>query len=106
MIGNHRVPNIANDEMLHPLAKIDDGYLDFQVMYGAGKIATLNLFRQMMNRGSHLTNHLLRYVKTHQVKIEPLEHLVFNIDGETYYSSSIKVEVIPKCINYIGIQNS
>ena len=104
-VSNHQVPNISNSELLMPNARINDGQLDLLFMFFTGKIKTLNMFLEMQNNGAHAKNKLLTFIKTKFVKIDPVDLMVFNVDGEIYYSNSITIQILPQFINYIGTPN-
>ena len=88
-----------------PNARINDGQLDLLFMFFTGKIKTLNMFLEMQNNGAHAKNKLLTFIKTKFVKIDPVDLMVFNVDGEIYYSNSITIQILPQFINYIGTPN-
>lgn len=102
VVGNHQIPNLHNSEIVLPNARINDGKLDLMLMFFTSKCKTLNMFRKMLDKGSHagLTN--VNFVKSRKVRIEPSSLKVFNVDGEIHYADMIEVEVLPAAIHFIG----
>ncbi|CAG9326396.1 unnamed protein product [Blepharisma stoltei] len=102
VIGNHRILNTANNEIMTPKARINDGMLDLLMVRCGGKWELLRVFQKTMNFGSHLDSENVRYVKTKQVMLEPKHTQVFNVDGEMYHSPTIQIQILPKSISYLG----
>mmetsp|Transcript_12415 Transcript_12415/g.12469 ORF Transcript_12415/g.12469 Transcript_12415/m.12469 type:complete len:132 (-) Transcript_12415:16-411(-) len=102
MVGNHRVQNISNNEILTPNARINNGVLDLQMMSYGNKWKTVKMFTKAMKSGSHVELGNITSVKTRLVSIEPKNPLVYNVDGEIYYGSSIQIQVMPQMITYLG----
>lgn len=101
-VGNHRVPNTNNSEILMPNARINNGKLELLIVFYTGKIKSIAILKQILDHGSHAKNQSVNFIKTNIVKIEPQDLMVFNVDGEIHYDHSITVEVLPLFINYIG----
>lgn len=73
--------SVGGFEKLAPDAKINDGYFDLLILRKTSlpefiRIATLAL------RGAHLEDPHVIYVQAKHIKVEPLEKMQLNIDGE------------------------
>lgn len=101
-VGNHRVPNSHNQEILMPGARINNGKLELMMMFNTGKFKTIATFMKMQKKGAHVNCKNVNFTQSNLVTIEPKDLMVFNVDGEIHYTSKITVKILPQAINYIG----
>ncbi len=64
-----------------PLAKLNDGLVDFLIVEKTSRFKLLNLFPKVFS-GKHLEAPILKYIQTNYIKIETQHAGLVNIDGE------------------------
>mmetsp|Transcript_20102 Transcript_20102/g.37343 ORF Transcript_20102/g.37343 Transcript_20102/m.37343 type:complete len:429 (-) Transcript_20102:1687-2973(-) len=102
--SNHACPSSLSDEILAPLAEIDDGCIDIIVIKEAGRYRLLQFLTKMRSGGSHVFESWLEYSKAKRLKIVSDLQMPLNVDGEVQYSSFIDVQVLPKAANFSGVK--
>lgn len=75
-----------------PLAKLNDGLIDFIIVEKTSRLKLLMLFPKIFS-GKHLNSPYLRYVHTNYIKIETQKPERLNIDGEMKGITSIEIIV-------------
>lgn len=83
-----------------PRAELDDGYFDVCHIKQVGKAKMLVLFPRFI-KGKHENIKEVSVFKGKKIVIDSNEELPVNLDGETFYSSQISFEILPKGINII-----
>jgi len=75
-----------------PLAKLNDGLIDFLIVEKTSRLKLLLLFPKIFS-GKHLNSPYLRYVQTNHIKIETQYPEIVNIDGEIKGNTSLEIIV-------------
>ena len=75
-----------------PLAKLNDGLIDFLIVEKTTRLKLLLLFPKIFS-GKHLNSPYLRYVQTNHIKIETQYPEIVNIDGEIKGNTSLEIIV-------------
>ena len=75
-----------------PLAKLNDGLIDFLIVEKTSRLKLLMLFPKIFS-GKHLNSPYLRYVQTNYIKIETQKPERINIDGEMKGNTSLEIIV-------------
>ncbi|MDF2673534.1 MAG: diacylglycerol kinase catalytic region [Clostridiales bacterium] len=83
-----------------PRAELDDGYFDVCHIKQVPKAKMLLLFPRFI-KGKHESIKEVSVFKGKKIVIDSNEELPVNLDGETFYSSQINFEILPKGINII-----
>ncbi|MCF8429036.1 MAG: diacylglycerol kinase family lipid kinase [Bacteroidia bacterium] len=73
-----------------PLAKLNDGLIDFLIVEKASRLKLLMLFPKVFS-GKHMNSPIVKYVQSKQIKIETETSQIVNIDGETKGNTSIEI---------------
>lgn len=103
---NHPCPSSLSDEICAPLAEIDDGCIDIQIIKEAGRFRLLQFLSKMRSGGTHVHESWLDYNKVKRLKIVSDLQMPINIDGEVHYSCYIDVQVIPQAASFTGAKPS
>lgn len=77
--------SIGGFEQIAPDAQLDDGNFSLIVVKTANLLEILRLVALLLNGGKHIHDKQILYVKTSQLKVEPLdkdEKMMINLDGE------------------------
>lgn len=83
-----------------PLASMDDGLLDFLLITDMHKLKLLvNLYR--VYRGNHLQVRGVKYLRGKKICIDAPSPVLLELDGEQLGKTPVKIEIIPKMLNYI-----
>lgn len=84
-----------------PLASLDDGLLDFLLITDMHKVKLLaNLYR--VYRGKHLQVRGVKYLRGRRIRIDAPSPVLLELDGEQLGKTPVKIEIIPKMLNYIS----
>ncbi len=73
-----------------PLAKLNDGLIDFLIVEKASRLQLLMLFPKVFS-GKHLSSSILKYIQTKHIKIETETPQLVNIDGEMKGKTSLEI---------------
>lgn len=87
--------SIGGFEKIVPDAKLDDGLFTIIMVKTGNLFEILHLIRLVIDGGKHVDSDKIEYIKTRQLKIEPLdtEHrMMLNLDGE--YGGDAPVELL------------
>lgn len=75
---------------LAPLAKLNDGLIDFLIVEKASRLQLLLLFPKVFS-GKHMNSPILKYVQSKHIKIETDTPQLVNIDGEMKGNTSLQI---------------
>lgn len=73
-----------------PLAKLNDGLIDFLIVEKASRLQLLLLFPKVFS-GKHMNSPILKYVQSNQIEIETETPQLVNIDGEMKGNTSLQI---------------
>mmetsp|Transcript_4408 Transcript_4408/g.6641 ORF Transcript_4408/g.6641 Transcript_4408/m.6641 type:complete len:402 (-) Transcript_4408:653-1858(-) len=102
LVGNHRLPDSRSSEVISPSERINNGKLGLTLLVNMGRYKAVKYFLERAQGKEQSNDQNTYYEKVDKVTIVPKKEFAYNIDGEIYYSSKLKVEVWPKAIKYIG----
>lgn len=76
--------SVGGFEKIVPDAKLDDGKFSLLIVEKSNIAQLFNLITKALNNGSHIKDKLVTYIKTSEVKVEPLSNdkMKVNLDGE------------------------
>jgi diacylglycerol kinase family enzyme len=103
MATNHPCPSSLSSEILAPLADIEDGLIDVQVIKEAGRVRLLQFLSKMRSGGQHVFESWLQYSKVKRLRIVSDRIMPINVDGEVYYSSYIEAQAQPRVARFTGV---
>ena len=84
---------------LTPQAKIDDGWLDIAIVTTSSKAALLKLFPKVYS-GRHTESQYVMIKRGRRFTVEAERELVKTADGDITGTLPIKVEILPKAMNF------
>ena len=73
-----------------PLAKLNDGLIDFLIVEKASRLQLLMLFPKVFS-GKHMSSPILKYVQAKHIAIETETPQIVNIDGEMKGNTSLQI---------------
>lgn len=73
-----------------PLAKLNDGLIDFLIVEKASRLQLLMLFPKVFS-GKHMSSPILKYVQAKHIAIETETPHLVNIDGEMKGNTSLQI---------------
>lgn len=88
-----------------PLAKVDDGVLDFCMVKDVKKTKFLGLINDYKS-GNHIHENSKAYpyiihARGKKIRIEIDKEWPYSLDGEIYYTKDVTVEVVPNAIKFV-----
>ena len=92
--------------MITPLAKLDNGYLDVEILPNSSRRQTLSLF-SLVPKGTHILKTSQKdgpfYFRVKKICLEPYDGCddEIGIDGESGPKTPFTIEVLPKAIPII-----
>lgn len=75
-----------------PLAKLNDGLIDFLIVEKTSRFKLLTLFPKIFS-GKHLESPILKYIQTNYIKIETQQAGLVNIDGEIKGNTPLEMTI-------------
>lgn len=88
-----------------PMAKVDDGLLDFCMVKNVKKTQFLGLIKDY-KAGNHIKEDskaypFIIYEKGKKIRIEIDKEWPYSLDGEIYFTKDVTIEVIPNAIKFV-----
>lgn len=85
-----------------PEAEIDDALLDI-CLVDSTSLLTKVILLPKYKASKHLNLKQVKMTKTNKISIVSNKRFPVNIDGEIFYTTKLKCEVLPKCLNVVRI---
>lgn len=83
-----------------PLAKLDDGLLDFVLIRTISKVKAIGLLK-VYKAGQHLDLDICEFFRGTRMKVYAKKPAVVNLDGECTVETETCFEVLPKAVRFI-----
>lgn len=84
-----------------PEARADDGMLDILIVKGVSRLTFLKVVGAY-SKGKYATRpDKITHIQSRSIEIESEKELVVNVDGEAIYGKKIRMELVPRGVNFI-----
>ncbi len=85
-----------------PDAQLADGEFDVVLVKGVSRLTLIRAFQQVYT-GAHLTHPAVKVAKAERVKIEPVEPMMLELDGESDRTGQVEFKIRPLALKILQL---